>query len=104
LHWWFFSHYGYGSPGVLRDSRNIPIPRPSSPPPNYNPPTYRPTSRTTVFSSTRVGGATGTGVGRSRPTGFGRTSVRMGGDGNVTGVRSGRSGSYGRSGGGWFGG
>jgi hypothetical protein len=104
LHWWFFSHYGYGSPGVLRDSRNIPIPRPSSPPPNYNPPTYRPTSRPTVFSSTRVGGATGTGVGRSRPTGFGRTSVRMGGDGNVTGVRSGRSGSYGRSGGGWFGG
>ena len=101
--WWFFSHYGFGTPGVLRDARNTPIPRPASRP-NYDPPTYRPTSRPTVFTSTRVGGASGTGVGRTRPTGFGRTSVRMSGDGNVTGVRSGRSGSYGRSGGGWFGG
>jgi hypothetical protein len=43
-------------------------------------------------------------VGRARPSGFGRTSVRMSSDGRVTGTRSGRSGSYGRSGGGWFGG
>jgi hypothetical protein len=43
-------------------------------------------------------------VGRTRPSGFGRTSVRMSTDGRVTGIRSGRSGSYGRSGGGWFGG
>ncbi len=101
--WWFFSHYGYGMPGVLRDARNAPIPRPASRP-NFDPPNYRPASRPTVFTSTRVGGASGAGVGRTRPTGFGRTSVRMSGDGNVTGVRSGRSGSYGRSGGGWFGG
>jgi hypothetical protein len=102
LHWWFYSHYGYGYPTVLRDARNAPIPRPASRP-TYEPPSYRPTTRPTVFSSTRVGGANPTGVGRSRPTGFGRTSVRMGGDGAVTGVRSGRTGSYGRSGG-WFGG
>ncbi|MEK7830209.1 MAG: hypothetical protein AAB401_03940, partial [Acidobacteriota bacterium] len=60
-------------------------------------------SRPTVFSSSRVGASSGaTGVGRSKPSGFGRTSVRRGSDGRVSGVRSGRSGSYGRSGGGWF--
>jgi hypothetical protein len=105
-HWWFYSYYPYSSPVILRDYQNTSIPRPSSrstyaPPPA--PPPYRPTSRPTIFSSARVGGASTTGVGRSRPSGFGRTSVRMS-NGSVTGVRSGRSGSYGRSGGGWFGG
>src|SRR5262245_7165170 len=102
--WLFFSHYGYGYPReviVYRDGRSVPIPRPTTGQ-TYNPPTYRPISRPTVFSGTRVGGASG--VGRTRPSGFGRTSVRMSGDGHVTGTRSGRSGSYGRSGGGWFGG
>jgi hypothetical protein len=102
--WLFFSHYGYGYPReviVYRDGRSAPIPRPTTGQ-TYNPPTYRPTSRPTVFSGTRVGGASG--VGRTRPSGFGRTSVRMSSDGHVTGTRSGRSGSYGRSGGGWFGG
>jgi hypothetical protein len=102
--WWFFNHYGYGYPRevvVYRDGRNIPIPRPTRDQ-TYNPPTYRPTSRPTIFSSSRVGGASG--VGKTRPTGFGRTSVRMSSDGRFTGARPGRSGSYGRSGGGWFGG
>ncbi|HEY6401430.1 MAG TPA: hypothetical protein VI479_08470 [Blastocatellia bacterium] len=102
--WLFFNHYGYGYPRevvVYRDGRNIPIPRPTRDQ-TYNPPTYRPTSRPTVFSSSRVGGASG--VGKTRPTGFGRTSVRMSSDGRFTGARAGRSGSYGRSGGGWFGG
>jgi hypothetical protein len=103
--WWFFSHYGYGYPRevyVPRDGRNAPIPRPASRP-DFDPPNYRPTSRPTVFNSTRIGGPSG-GVGKSRPTGFGRTSVRVSNDGRVTGTRTGRSGSYGRSGGGWFGG
>jgi hypothetical protein len=102
--WWFYNHYGYGYPReviIYRDGRNVPIPRPTTGP-TFQPPTYRPTSRPTVFSSSRVGGAAG--VGKTRPSGFGRTSVRMSSDGHVTGTRSGRSGSYGRSGGGWFGG
>jgi len=102
--WWFYNHYGYGYPRevvVYRDGRNVPIPRPSTGP-TFDPPNYRPASRPTVFSSSRVGGVTG--VGKTRPSGFGRTSVRVSSDGRVTGTRVGRSGSYGRSGGGWFGG
>ncbi|MGE0129946.1 MAG: hypothetical protein AB7U82_17830 [Blastocatellales bacterium] len=105
MHWWFFSNYGYGYPRdvyVYRDGRNVPIPPRSTSGPTYDPPNYRPTSRPTVFNASRVGGVTG--VGKTRPSGFGRTSVRVSNDGRVTGVRSGRSGSYGRSGGGWFGG
>ena len=102
--WWFYNHYGYGYPReviIYRDGRSVPIPRPTTRP-TFDPPTYRPTSRPTVFSGSRIGGASG--VGKTRPSGFGRTSVRMSSDGHVTGTRSGRSGSYGRSGGGWFGG
>jgi hypothetical protein len=102
--WLFFSHYGYGYPRdvyAYRDGRSYSIPRPTTGQ-TYAPPTYRPQSRPTVFSNSRVGGASG--VGRARPSGFGRTSVRMSSDGRVTGTRSGRTGSYGRSGGGWFGG
>jgi hypothetical protein len=68
--------------------------RPSTPPPNY-----QPRSRPTRFSGTRVGGRSG--VGRSKPSGFGRTTVRSSG-GRITGVGSrvagGRSGSFGRGG------
>ncbi len=106
MHWFFFSHYGYSYPSQVyysRDGRNVPIPRPASRP-TFDPPSYRPASRPTVFNASRVGGPSGSGVGRTRPTGFGRTSVRVSNDGRVTGTRAGRSGSYGRSGGGWFGG
>ena len=102
--WWFYNHYGYGYPReviIYREGRSVPIPRPSTGP-TFDPPTYRPTSRPTIFSSSRIGGPSG--VGKTRPSGFGRTSVRMSSDGRVTGTRTGRSGSYGRSGGGWFGG
>jgi hypothetical protein len=112
-HWWFYDHYYYSRPATViygsgynygggYYSNRIPPP-PVSSRPNFDPPSYRPVSRPTVFSSARVGASPGaTGVGRTKPTGFGRTSVRRGGDGRVSGVRSGRSGSYGRSGGGWF--
>lgn len=105
-HWWFYDHYYYSRPAVLYDygGRRLPPP-PINSRPTFEPPGYRPQSRPTVFSASRVGTSPGaTGVGRTKPSGFGRTSVRMGSDGRVTGVRSGRSGSYGRSGGGWFGG
>lgn len=102
--WWFYNHYGYGYPRevyVYRDGRNVSIPRPASGP-TFDPPSYRPVSRPTIFNASRVGGVSG--VGKTRPSGFGRTSVRVSSNGRVTGTRSGRSGSYGRSGGGWFGG
>jgi hypothetical protein len=53
-----------------------------------------------MFSGTRIGGRTAAGVGRSKPSGFGRTTVRVGSAGNVVGTRAGRSGFYspGRSG------
>jgi hypothetical protein len=51
-------------------------------------------ARPTAFSGYRMGAMRG-GVGRARPSGFGRTSVRMSG-GRVTGVRAGGSGSFGR--------
>jgi hypothetical protein len=104
MHWWFFSHYyyspypyAYTSYGGTRYNYSRPTTAWTGAAPSY-----RPVSRPTIFSGTRVGGASG--IGRNRPSGFGRTSVRMSSSGQVTGVRSGRSGSYGRSGGGWFGG
>ncbi len=106
--WWFFSHYYYGPPRTIfmpgGGGYGGNIPRPTNLPP-YNPPNYRPASRPTIFNSSRVGASPGaSGVGKTRPSGFGRTSVRVSNDGRVTGTRAGRSGSYGRSGGGWFGG
>lgn len=103
-HWWFYDHYYYRPHPYAYTSygtNRIPYSRPTTAWPTQAP-SYRPVSRPTMFSGTRVGGASG--VGRNRPSGFGRTSVRMSSGGQVTGVRSGRSGSYGRSSGGWFGG
>ena len=57
-------------------------------------PSYTPRARPTQFSGARVGGARG--VGRSKPTGFGRTTVRSSG-GRITGL-GGRSGSFARGG------
>jgi len=51
---------------------------------------YTPAPRPTMFSSRTVGGAAG--IGRQKPTGFGRVSYRTSGSGS-----SGRSGSFGRS-------
>jgi len=66
--------------------------------PPVTPPRYLPAARPTVFSGTRIGGASG--VGRSKPSGFGRSTVRVSPSGSVVGTRAGRSGFYspGRSG------
>ena len=85
--------YGYPSPGggggwrgtTLGDVR----------PPSTSAPSYEPRSRPTLFSGSRVGGQSG--VGRTKPSGFGRTTFRTSG-GRVTGFGSGRSGSLGRGG------
>ena len=58
----------------------------------------QPALRPTIFSSRTLGG--GTGIGKQKPTGFGRVSVRASrSTGSITGIRSGRSGSFGRAGG-----
>ncbi|MBA2340614.1 MAG: hypothetical protein H0V88_09475 [Pyrinomonadaceae bacterium] len=66
--------------------------------PPVAPPRYLPAARPTMFSGTRIGGASG--VGRSKPSGFGRSTVRMSPSRGVVGTRAGRSGYYspGRSG------
>ncbi|WP_089944287.1 hypothetical protein [Candidatus Entotheonella palauensis] len=80
--------YGGGRRVTFNDTR-----------PTRRPPSYTPRPRPTQFSGTRVGG--GRGVGRSKPTGFGRTTVRSSG-GRITGLGSrtagSRSGSFGRGG------
>ena len=57
-------------------------------------PSYTPRARPTQFSGSRVGGTRG--VGRSKPSGFGRTTVRSSG-GRITGIGR-RSGSMARGG------
>lgn len=100
--WLFFRHYSYRSPQSLTVGGRS-YPRTISPPPASIPaPNYRPVTRPTIFTASRIGSSSG--VGKIRPSGFGRTSVRVSNDGRITGTRSGRSGSYGRSGRGWFGG
>jgi TAT (twin-arginine translocation) pathway signal sequence len=85
--------------------------RGSAAPPPIAPPSYNPAPRPTMFSGTKLG-TSATGIGRSKPTGFGRATVRMSASsGKVVATRagggisragsSGRSGSFGRSGG-WF--
>lgn len=75
-------------------------------------PRYLPAARPTMFAGTRVGragagAAAGAAVGRTKPSGFGRSTVRVSSAGGVVGTRAGRSGyyspnrsgSFGRSGG-----
>lgn len=85
---WFFYHYpvfiGAGIPAASR-----------LPATGLRGSTYSPARRPTMFSGRTVGG--GSGVGKQRPSGFGRVSTRVDGTGRTTGIRSGSSGSYGRS-------
>jgi hypothetical protein len=69
--------------------------------PPLAPPRFTPVARPTLFSGTRVGGASG--IGRSKPTGFGRSTVRVAASGRVVGTRAGRSGAYSPSRSGSFG-
>lgn len=85
-YFFFWSNYGWRA----STTRSVPtsLPRPASPGARFVP-----TSRPTIFSSRTVGGLSG--VGRQRPSGFGRVSYRSGSS------SSGRSGSFGRSSGGF---
>jgi hypothetical protein len=101
-HMYFFYSYPFYQPYPVYTSRYpayyrgpAPTVRPISPP------TYTPAPRPTVFSGTRVGSAT-SGVGKSKPSGFGRSTVRVSGT-SVVGTRAGRSGYYSPSRSGSFG-
>lgn len=89
-HTHFYSHFPLflwiASPRYSGWSRN------SVPPRNVRPSGWQPRPRPTMFSSATKGGAAG--VGRTRPTGFGRVSYQAGRGGRVSGVRSG---SYART-------
>jgi hypothetical protein len=84
---YFFMHYAmtpsYRMPSYSR-----------LPPTSIGRPSYTPTPRPTIFSSRSVGGVSG--IGRQKPTGFGRVSTNVNSAGKVTSVRSG---SFSRSGG-----
>lgn len=93
---WFFYHYP-----IFVPSSSIPG-RSRLPATSLRGNTYAPTTRPTMFSSRTTGGAGG--IGRTRPSGFGKVSTRTGSSVRSTGTRSGRSGrsgSFGRSRGGY---
>jgi len=101
-HLWFWRSYGWYAPGpyvrVPSGSPAPALPAPSPPAQASRGASYRPVSRPTIFSSRSLG--TGSGVGKQRPSGFGRVSVRTSAStGRVTSIRPGRSGSFGRAGG-----
>lgn len=71
--------------------------------PPVSPPRFAPAPRPTMFSGTRIGRPGVAGVGRSKPSGFGRATVRVSSSGGVVGTRAGRSGYYSPSRSGSFG-
>lgn len=86
---WFFYHYPLFMPSYSLPAQS------RLPATGMRGSTYAPSRRPTMFSGRAVGG--GSGIGRQRPSGFGKVSTRVGSNGRTTGVRSGRSGSFGRS-------
>jgi hypothetical protein len=94
-HFWFWRSYGWHTPVHVR------APAAGPPPLGLSPgASYRPVSRPTIFSSHLVGGLGG--VGKQKPSGFGRVSMRTS---RATGaIELGRSGSFGRSRSFWSGG
>jgi hypothetical protein len=107
FHPFFFYSYPFYRPSPVYVSRYPEYGRfaggraPAGVVPPVSPPRYIPARRPTMFAGTRVGtSARGGGVGRSKPSGFGRSTVRLSASGRVVGTRAGRSGYYspGRSG------
>ena len=98
-HLWFWHMYGWHAPAV---SAPLPRPAPSLLPNVSRGAAYQPALRPTIFSSSTLG--TGSGVGKQKPSGFGRVAVRASkSTGAITGIRTSRSGSFGRAGS-WSGG
>ncbi|MFL5290600.1 MAG: hypothetical protein ACJ79U_03695 [Myxococcales bacterium] len=99
-HLWFWNSYGWYTPRptarLPEASMRATVP---APPANVSRgAAYRAVQRPTIFSSRTLG--VGSGVGKQRPSGFGRVSVRASASsGKITSVNKGRSGSFGRAGG-----
>ena len=92
-HLLFWRGYGYGVGPAPTPSRRLRTP---PPPARLSSATsYRPSFRPTVFASRAIGGVAG--IGKQKPSGFGRVSVRMNSSGRLTAIGSRRSGSFGRS-------
>jgi hypothetical protein len=86
----FWSSYGWSQP-VSSSRRLVPAPSGLS-----NAAAYRPAFRPTIFATRTIGGAAG--IGKQKPSGFGRVSVRMsGGQVQSFGGNRIRSGSFARS-------
>jgi hypothetical protein len=105
LHPLFFYSYPFYRPSPVYVSRypeygRYAAGRASAIRPPISPPRYIPAARPTMFAGTRIGTSSRGGVGRSKPSGFGRSTVRVAPGGRVVGTRAGRSGYYspGRSG------
>jgi hypothetical protein len=99
-HLWFWNSYGWYTPrpAVRLPPGSTRAELPAPPPQVSRGAAYRPVERPTIFSSRTLG--VGTGVGKQRPSGFGRVSVRAAASsGKITSVNKGRSGSFGRAGG-----
>jgi hypothetical protein len=92
-HYFFWSSYGWHTSRAPAPAQRV------APPPQLSSgAAYRPALRPTIFSSRTLGGRPG--IGKQKPSGFGRVSVRASrSSGTITGVRTGRSGSFGRAGG-----
>lgn len=88
---WFFYHYpSYTYYRTMPAMTRLPAT-------TYSRTSYAPVRRPTMFSGTSIGGNR-SGIGKQRPSGFGRVSVRTNAStGRLSGIRSGRSGSFGRS-------
>jgi hypothetical protein len=96
-HLFFWSMYGWHTPrvGPPAGARAPALPAPRPPVDVSNGAAYRPAPRPTIFSARRTG--IGAGVGKQKPSGFGVVSVRASkSTGRISGVRTGRSGSFGR--------
>lgn len=102
-HLLFFYAYPFFRPYPAYASRYPGYAGASSMPRSVAPPRYIPAPRPTMFSGTRIGSGSAVGVGRSKPSGFGRATVRVAPSGSVVGTRAGRSGFYSPSRSGSFG-
>ncbi len=91
----FWSSYGWYQLAPPRGQTALRTPPIVSQPPRAA--SYRPVARQTIFSNRTLGGLSG--VGKQKPSGFGRVSVRTSrssGAVRSVGHYSGRSGSFGR--------
>jgi hypothetical protein len=96
-HLFFWNTYGWHTPRFAPPggARAPALPAPRPPQDVSNGAAYRPVLRPTIFSARRTG--IGAGVGKQKPSGFGLVSVRASkSTGRIAGVRTGRSGSFGR--------